>query len=195
MEGWISLVGWPIVDSLPIKWSPGKVCRLETDVLTLSYAANQVLVNWTFWEVFLLLICYYSVYCAFWQRVLWHATQTVQLWHPTTECDSGWWVASCRISVDLTALKYGTSLTLFECHVFTGSHCICFESDYFYHAITWCIHFSSIQFSDFISGYRTLKKFCQNLGGCRRTKETRPPFASLNKFFRCLQHIPGKQLI
>ena len=39
MEGWISLVGWPIADTLPTKWShvnrrSGKVCRPKTDVLT-----------------------------------------------------------------------------------------------------------------------------------------------------------------
>jgi len=39
MEGWVSLVGWPIVDSLPTKWSPVHQrsragCRPTTDVIT-----------------------------------------------------------------------------------------------------------------------------------------------------------------
>jgi len=42
MEGWVGLVGWPIADALPTKWShvnhgsgvSGKVRRLQTDVLT-----------------------------------------------------------------------------------------------------------------------------------------------------------------
>ena len=43
MEGWVGLVGWPIPDALPMKWShvyprirrrSGKVRQLQTDVLT-----------------------------------------------------------------------------------------------------------------------------------------------------------------
>ena len=46
MKGWVSLVGWPIADSLPTKWSPvqllvrrrtGKVRRSGTSILPLCY--------------------------------------------------------------------------------------------------------------------------------------------------------------
>jgi len=49
MKGWVGLVGWPIADVWPTKWSSvqlavrrrtAKVCRSKTRVLPLCYATN-----------------------------------------------------------------------------------------------------------------------------------------------------------
>jgi len=50
MKGWVGLVGWPIVDGYPHKWSPisyrlsagWKVHRPKTDVLPLCHATSQL---------------------------------------------------------------------------------------------------------------------------------------------------------
>jgi len=51
MKGWVGLVGWPIADVWPTKWSSvqlavrrrtGKVRRSKTSVLPLCYAANRM---------------------------------------------------------------------------------------------------------------------------------------------------------
>ena len=51
MEGWVGLVGWPIADALPTKWShvnygsgvdQGKSAGYEPTFLPLSHAANQM---------------------------------------------------------------------------------------------------------------------------------------------------------
>jgi len=50
MEGWVGLVGWPIVDALPTKWShvnhrsgtyQGKSASQRPTPLPLSHATNQ----------------------------------------------------------------------------------------------------------------------------------------------------------
>jgi len=50
MEGWVGLVGWPIADALPTKWShvnhgsgvdQGKSASYRPTFLPLSHAANQ----------------------------------------------------------------------------------------------------------------------------------------------------------
>jgi len=50
MEGWVGLVGWPIADALPTKWShvnrgsgvdQGKSAGYKPSHLPLSHAANQ----------------------------------------------------------------------------------------------------------------------------------------------------------
>ena len=54
MEGWVGLVGWPIADALPTKWShvnhgsgvdQGKSASYRPTFLPLSHAANQILVK------------------------------------------------------------------------------------------------------------------------------------------------------